>query len=52
MKKEMKELTLSEMNDINGGSTLTKALSWFFGEMFICPAVLDKNDMNLVNMYN
>lgn len=52
MKKEMKELTLLEMTNINGGSPLTYAVSWLLGKMFTTPAVLDKNGMNPVHMYN
>ncbi len=51
--KNLKELSKEELKEINGGiSPLGKAFCWLLGKMFTTPAVLDKNGMNPVHLYN
>lgn len=52
MKNEMKELSMSEMENVCGGSPLSYCLLWFAGKMFTSPAVLNENGMNPVHLYN
>lgn len=48
----MKDLSLLEMKNINGGSSLTYYVYWFLGRSFISAAELNKNGMNPVHMHN
>lgn len=48
----MKNLSLSELKDIDGGSKLTYYTFWLLGRMFTTPAELDNNGMNPVHLYN
>ncbi len=51
--KSIKELSKRELKEVTGGiSPLGEAVCWLFGKMFTTPAVLDKNGMNPVHLYN
>ncbi|WP_167332497.1 hypothetical protein [Bacteroides timonensis] len=52
MKNKIEELSLLEMVNINGGSTLTYWINWFVGKAFTTPAVANNNGMNPVHLYN
>lgn len=55
----MKDLTMTDMVNIHGGSTFSAVVFrisyyvfWFLGRSFVSPAELDKNGMNPVHLWN
>ncbi|MCI5743065.1 hypothetical protein [Phocaeicola faecicola] len=48
----MKDLTMTDMVNIHGGSTFSYYVFWFLGRSFVSPAELDKNGMNPVHLWN
>lgn len=52
MKSIIKELSLTEMEQISAGSPLTYYLCWFIGKAFTTPAVANENGMSPVHLYN
>ena len=46
----MRDLTMTDMVNTHGGSTLSYYVFWFLGRSFVSPAELNKNGMNPVHL--
>lgn len=48
----MRDLTITDMVNTHGGSTLSYYVFGFLGRSFVSPAELNKNGMNPVHLWN